>query len=390
MSIIQTVSSINAKIKSILETTFDTVSVEGESSNVTYHGSGHIYFSLKDDKSTISAVMFRGNASKLKFKLQKGNKVILHGGINLYEPRGQYQLIASTITPSGIGSLALAYKQLKDKLEQKGYFDKLNKKQLPDFPRSIVIITSLSGAALQDMLKVAQNRYRLISITVIDTIVQGENAGENIAQNIKQGDMLGADIMIIGRGGGSIEDLWGFNQEEVADAIYNAKTPIISAVGHEVDFVISDYVADKRAATPSNAMEIALPSTNDLLLNIDDIKNQIIQTYLNKLSLLQQTIINLQDNYKLNSYSAKINNQLEYINQLKERFNDTMILFYNSKKELVANLIQSYKNNNPKQKVKLGFAQITKNNLIVGLKELNKDDTIELFDGKTKLKSKII
>ena len=390
MNHIQSVSSINAKIKSLLETTFSTLSVEGELSNITYHGSGHIYFSIKDDKSSISAVMFRGNASKLKFKLQRGDKIILHGAINLYEPRGQYQLIASSIEPSGIGSLALAFEQLKKRLDSKGYFDINNKKSLPSYPKSLAIVTSLTGAALQDMLKVAQNRYKLISIKVIDTIVQGDNAGDNIASNIDYADGLGVDLIIVGRGGGSIEDLWGFNQEVVADAIYMASTPIISAVGHEVDYVISDYVADIRAATPSNAIEIALPSTTDIMINLDDIRDRFSITYQNRLNQQQQILDNLYNSYKTNSYEMKLNNQILYIKQLKEQLNMSMENIINKKSLELKNTKDNFIQNSPKNRAKKGYAQATIDNKAVEIKTLKKDDIFNLSDASSTILAKVL
>ena len=237
---------IYEQIKSILETTFSRVLVEGELSRITFHNSGHIYFTLKDSSSTIRAVMFRGNASKLKFQLKEGQKVILDGAITLYKPRGEYQINCFNIEPSGQGALALAYEQLKQKLSEKGYFNPEIKKPLPRFPKKIALITSATSAALQDMLRVANSRYRAVEIDVYDVLTQGNNAALSIANAINISDTKEYDFIVIGRGGGSVEDLWAFNEEIVADAIFKAKTPIISAVGHEIDYVISDFVADIR------------------------------------------------------------------------------------------------------------------------------------------------
>ncbi|HFU76131.1 MAG TPA: exodeoxyribonuclease VII large subunit, partial [Arcobacter sp.] len=242
------VSELNTQIHSLLETTFSNIIVEGEISNLTYHNSGHIYFSIKDDKSTLSAVMFRGNANRLKFRLEVGQKIIITGSISVYVPRGNYQILCTKVEPSGVGELALAYEQLKTKLQIKGYFDQAIKKPLPEFPKNIFIVTSNTGAAIEDMKKILTHRFPLAKMILIPTIVQGENAKFDIASNIKYADAIAqeqeASLIIVGRGGGSIEDLWGFNEEIVADAIFEAKTPIISAVGHESDFVISDFVAD--------------------------------------------------------------------------------------------------------------------------------------------------
>lgn len=284
------VSVLNEQIKGILETTFSNVYVEGEVSNLTYHNSGHIYFSIKDDKipqergqtSTISCVMFRGNAQYLKFKLEMGQKIVISGNLTVYTPRGNYQLLASKIEPSGVGALSLAYEQLKTKLQIKGYFDKSIKKQLPSFPDELYIITSNTGAAIEDMKKVLSHRYPLAKMILLTTLVQGESAKESIVKNIRKADYLASandkkSIIIVGRGGGSVEDLWAFNEEIVADTIFESSTPIISAVGHENDFVISDFVADLRASTPSNAIEISTPDINELRVYVDSISNDFTQ-----------------------------------------------------------------------------------------------------------------
>lgn len=269
MSQTLSVSSLNNQIKSLLETTFLHVSVEGEVSRPTYHSSGHLYFTLKDADSSISCVMFKGNNKALKFQVEEGMSVIIHGSISVFSPRGTYQINCLTMEPAGSGALAKAYEQLKAKLSAKGYFEAERKKILPKFIEHIAIVTSATGAALQDMLRVAQKRWPLVKITLLDTLVQGENAKFSIAENIAKADTLGADVIIVGRGGGSIEDLWAFNEEIVADAIFACKTPVVSSVGHEIDYVISDFVADLRAPTPSAAMEMILPDQFEMLQRID-------------------------------------------------------------------------------------------------------------------------
>ncbi|RLA74486.1 MAG: exodeoxyribonuclease VII large subunit, partial [Epsilonproteobacteria bacterium] len=223
------VSTLNEQIKGILETTFSTIYVEGEVSNLTYHNSGHIYFSVKDSKSTISCVMFRGNAQYLKFRLEVGQKIVISGNITVYTPRGNYQLLCTKIEPSGVGALALAYEQLKTKLQIKGYFDKTIKKELPKYPKNIYVITSNTGAAIEDMKKILATRYPLAKMILLPTLVQGIGAKEDIVKNIKLADNLAKkddkSLIIVGRGGGSIEDLWAFNEEIVADAIFETNTP---------------------------------------------------------------------------------------------------------------------------------------------------------------------
>lgn len=273
MNNVLNVSGLNNQIKSLLETTFMHVSVEGEVSRITYHTSGHLYFTLKDENSSISCVMFRGNNMKMKFRLEEGMAIVLHGSVSVYAPRGSYQINATRIEPAGEGALSLAYEQLKKKLHAKGYFE--NKQPIPKHIKHIAIVTSATGAAIQDMLRVAQKRWPLVKITLLDTIVQGEGCGEGIASNIKRADALHVDVIIIGRGGGSIEDLWGFNEEVVADAVFTCKTPIVSAVGHEIDYVISDFVADLRAPTPSAAIEMILPDSAEVLMRLDSMSEQM-------------------------------------------------------------------------------------------------------------------
>ncbi|CBG39717.1 exodeoxyribonuclease VII large subunit [Helicobacter mustelae] len=282
------VSALNAQIQALLETTFLQVCVEGEISNLTKHNSGHFYFSIKDQDSVISCVLFRGNAQKLRFVLENAQKVIVQGSISVYVPRGNYQILCTNITPFGQGALHLAYEQLRKKYEKLGYFDAALKKKMPKFPKKIALITSNTGAALQDMLSVAKKRWNLVKLVNFDTLVQGDEAKFQIADRIAYVDgFFGSsdafDVMIIGRGGGSMEDLWAFNEEIVMQAIFEARTPIVSAVGHEIDVVLSDFVADLRAPTPSAAMEMILPEKHHWLLVLDEMGEEIslkMQKYL--------------------------------------------------------------------------------------------------------------
>jgi exodeoxyribonuclease VII large subunit len=267
----QSVGELTAQLKASIEATFSVVCVRGETGRVTYHSSGHIYFSLKDAAASIDAVIFRANAAKMKFRLETGMRAIVFGGVSVYPPQGRYQIIAQSVEPDGAGALAAAYEQLKKKLAAMGYFDENRKKPLPRYPKLIALVTSASGAALQDMLRVAQKRWLLTRFVCINTIVQGEAAAASITRSIALADSIGADIIVLARGGGSMEDLWQFNDERVARAVFDAKTPIVSAIGHEIDFVITDFVADRRAPTPSAAMETLLPDQNEERLRIDDL-----------------------------------------------------------------------------------------------------------------------
>ena len=408
----QSVSSLNEQIKGLLEESFNRVLVEGELSRITFHNSGHIYFTLKDAGSSIRAVMFRGNASKLKFQLQEGMKVILDGAITLYKPRGEYQINCFSIEPSGQGALALAFEQLKQKLSQQGYFNTQIKKQLPKFPSRIALITSATGAALQDMLRVANSRYRILEIDIYDVLVQGQNAAYEISNAIKHSDSKNYDILIVGRGGGSIEDLWAFNEELVADAVFNAKTPVISAVGHEIDWLISDFVADVRAATPSVAMEICLPDTNELYQYLDSIETQLTQNMSQKIVNKKQELAHLTNSFNQHSIEKKISHKLEEVNQLKEVYKQSvnfkfqsfskevehlqiqiphaMDSFINLAQGQVITLQKMLESNNPKLKSKVGFAQVSQNHKVIDISSLRVDDTFEAQNSEYSISAKVI
>ena len=372
------VSTLNLQIKSLLETTFIQVYVEGEISNLTYHNSGHIYFSIKDENSTLSCVMFKGNTKYLKFQLENGLKIVITGSLTVYAPRGNYQLLCNKIEPSGIGSLSLAFEQLKTKLEAKGYFERSRKKTLPRYSKKIAIVTSPTGAAIEDMKKVATHRWSLVEFILIPTLVQGEGASLDIANSIKYADKLNCDIMIVGRGGGSIEDLWAFNEEIVANAIYEAKTPIISAVGHEVDYLISDFVADIRAATPSNAIEIALPDINEHRIYLDSLENEITNRFKNILFNKEQELKNMKKLFEQNSIETKFNfiqTQINFIkSSLKINLNQKFLSYQNQIDLLKSN----YLSNHPDKKEKNGFVQISKSNKVINLADLKIGDEIEL------------
>ncbi|NPA50138.1 MAG: exodeoxyribonuclease VII large subunit, partial [Epsilonproteobacteria bacterium] len=274
-SLVLKVSQLNAQLKALLESTFTNIMVEGEISTITYHSSGHLYFTIKDENASLKCVMWRSNVIKLPIRLKEGDHIVVSGNISLYSPRGEYQLIASKIEPFGKGILAIAFEELKKKLKEKGYFDESKKKKLPKFPKRVAVVTAKDSAALQDILKIAKKRWSLVEIIVVDTLVQGETAKYEIANAIKFADNLGCDIILVTRGGGSQEDLWAFNEEIVADAIYNASTPIVSAIGHEIDILISDFVADLRAPTPSGAAEMIFPDINEILFSLDELKENL-------------------------------------------------------------------------------------------------------------------
>jgi exodeoxyribonuclease VII large subunit len=265
-----TVSELTANLRELLETTFPEIWVEGELSNAKVWQTGHLYFTLKDGNAQIKGVMFRSALRYLKFKPEDGLHVVIRGRISVYDPKGEYQLVGEHIEPHGLGSLQLAFEQLKKKLSAEGLFDAARKRPLPALPRRIGIVTSIDGAALRDIVRVLRRRYPNAHLVIAPSRVQGEDAAGEIVRAMRQlGRIDGVDVVIIGRGGGSLEDLWAFNEEKVARAIAACSVPVISAVGHETDFTIADFVADLRAATPSAAAEVVVRRKDDFCGSID-------------------------------------------------------------------------------------------------------------------------
>jgi exodeoxyribonuclease VII large subunit len=274
-----TVEGLNRQIKQLMEGELGLVWVQGEVSNFKAHTSGHFYFSLKDSKSQISAVMFRGYNSRLKFKPTDGLEVLVRGRISVYEPRGSYQILCEMMEPVGAGALQKAYEQLKEKLRTEGLFEQAKKRPLPALPRHIAIVTSPTGAAIRDMINVLSRRNRSVNITVVPTIVQGEAAAEKIIEAMRKAFLIpDVDVIIVGRGGGSIEDMWCFNNEELARTIASSPVPVISAVGHEIDFTIADFVADLRAPTPSAAAELVVKNTSDLIHRLQSLEKLLLMS----------------------------------------------------------------------------------------------------------------
>lgn len=275
---ILTVSRLTSLIKGVLEENFERVWVEGEVSNLAMPVSGHLYFTLKDAGAQIRCVMFRASARALKFKPRDGMGLVVRGRVSLFEPRGEYQLIMEYLEPQGIGALQLAFSQLKERLAREGLFDEAHKKAIPKLPQRIGIVTSATGAAIHDILNVLDRRFANVEVLIAPVKVQGEGAALEIAQAVKDFNRYGEiDVMIVGRGGGSMEDLWAFNEEIVARAIYHSRIPVISAVGHEVDFTIADFVADLRAATPSAAAELVVKSKSELSAELDSLSHRLKQ-----------------------------------------------------------------------------------------------------------------
>jgi exodeoxyribonuclease VII large subunit len=275
---ILTVSRLTALIKGVLEENFERVWVEGEVSNLAMPVSGHLYFTLKDAGAQIRCVMFRASARALKFRPRDGMGLVVRGRVSLFEPRGEYQLILEYLEPQGVGALQLAFSQLKERLAKEGLFDEAHKRPIPKLPQRIGIVTSATGAAIHDILNVLDRRFANVEVLISPVKVQGEGAAQEIAQAVRDLNRYGdIDVMIVGRGGGSMEDLWAFNEEIVARAIFHSRVPVISAVGHEVDFTITDFVADLRAATPSAAAELVVKSKAELSAQLDALTHRLRQ-----------------------------------------------------------------------------------------------------------------
>ena len=288
------VSDLNKRVRGCLESQFDLIWVQGEISNFKAHSSGHWYFSLKDSKAQVAAVMFRGHNSRMKFMPENGTEVLVRGRITVYEPRGNYQVFCESIEPVGAGALQKQFEQLKTKLKSEGLFDANQKKPLPRLPKKIAVVTSPTGAAIRDILNVLERRFRGLEVLVVPTIVQGASAAPKICQALgKALKVRDIDAVIIGRGGGSMEDLWCFNDEKLARMIASSEVPIISAVGHEIDFTIADFVADFRAPTPSAAAEVVSANAIELSENIGRLEERLHRSVTHQIEELWQKVDNL-------------------------------------------------------------------------------------------------
>ncbi len=392
---ILTVSQLNFYVKSVLDSDprLNYVFLCGEISNLTDHyRSGHIYLSLKDNKSVIRAVMFAGNARNLNFKPMEGMKVICRGRVTLYEATGQYQYYIEDMQPDGIGALYQAYEQLKEKLQSKGLFDQSHKKPIPYCPKTIGVITSPTGAAVQDIKNILTRRFPSVNIILCPVLVQGDNAVPQLIDAVnKLNEYDLCDTIIIGRGGGSIEDLWAFNDENLAYAIYNSHIPVISAVGHETDFTICDFVSDLRAPTPSAGAELAVPDRNEILQNLDA-QRQYLSSLMDK-RLIENNNIVSEMTTKLLSLSpddkiTKLYNDLDFLSQKYE--NNSNIIFQNTanKIELLATKLESL---NPVSILKRGYSVVTNNDkTVTSVKDVKNGDTLAINVTDGKIISKVI
>ncbi len=383
------VSEITSHIKRTLEEDFSQVKVIGEISNFKAHVSGHWYFTLKDSNASISCTMWRGINNYVFFTPQDGMKVILTGRITVYPPRGSYQLDAKSMKPAGEGELQKAFEELKNRLRDEGLFEEQYKKSIPVFPQTIGIVTGSDTAAFKDMLSVAERRFPLVKIIIAPAKVQGDGAAADITNQIeKLNKRKDIDVIIIGRGGGSLEDLWAFNEEIVARAIFNSKIPIISGVGHEIDFTIADFVADLRAPTPSAAMELATPNKDEIFAFISEFNYNNTNNISEKLSDFKGQINTLIESFGFRNLTNIINNK-------KQTFDNYLFRI----QVIISNLISKNKNNLALQEkiissndidhiLSRGFAIVEQNNKIVKRKSQfisEKNFDLTFSDGKVKI-----
>jgi len=389
-----TVSEITRGIRTSLEHKFSNIDVLGEISNVRKPSSGHIYLTLKDKNSQLQAVVFRNSASRIKFELKDGMEVVSFGSVTVYEPRGQYQLIINKIEPKGIGALQLAFQQLKEKLEKEGLFDHAHKKNIPFMPKKIGIVTSPTGAAIKDILNIIDRRFANVEILIYPVKVQGEGAAQEIAEAITElNNYSDIDVIISGRGGGSLEDLWAFNEEIVARSIYNSKIPVISAVGHEIDLTIADLVADKRALTPSEAGELVVPRRDLLIEKTEKFKTRLLKSLTGKLRLSKEKLDRIANSYVIRQPFDKFNRWQQRLDDLSQRLNLNITHALNSEREKLSGITGKLESLSPLNVLKRGYTITTKledNKSLRYITDLSKGDKIKTNLSKGSIISEIL
>ncbi len=335
------------KAKFDVDENLQTVFLRGEISNFKAHTTGHFYFSLKDESSKINAIMFRSNANRVLFKPVDGMKVLVTGRISVYEAMGSYQIYVTDMLEDGVGNLYIAFEQLKKKLKAEGLFDERHKKKIPKIPKKVGIITASTGAAIRDIITTIKRRFPICETILFPTLVQGESAKDDIAYNIERAQDYDLDVLIVGRGGGSIEDLWPFNEEVVARAIYNSKVPVISAVGHEVDFTIADFVADLRAPTPTAAAELAVPNLSDLKKYVEQLDIRLNESVLKKVNYLKLYLESVKNSFVIKNPQIMFENKKQSLSLINDKLNDIMLGKVDKYKSEMEKIKKSYVLENP-------------------------------------------
>ena len=377
------VTMLNEYIKNFFENnrTLSSVTVRGEISNFTNHRSGHLYFSLKDSDGQIRAVMFRSRAQGLKFMPESGMKVIIHGSVTVYPRDGSYQIYVSSMQPDGIGALYLAYEQMKARLAEEGLFDDIHKKPIPMYPRRIGVITSPTGAAVRDIINVTGRRYPMADIYLYPALVQGAGSEDSLVRALDYLDKSGlCDVIIIGRGGGSIEDLWSFNSEKLARRIFDAKTPIISAVGHETDFTICDFVSDMRAPTPSAAAEIAVPDRRELMMRVDQLDERLATALIRSVQRARERLNVLSDRASAESVRRMLDSKRDEVNYLNEKSALLIRSILQAKRDMLSSSAAKANALSPLSTLSRGYSVAEKNNVVIkSVNELSKGDRLTLI-----------
>lgn len=389
-----TVTSLNKYIKFKLDNDehLNQVFLRGEISNFKDHTRGHYYFTLKDENSRINAIMFATSTKNVKFMPTDGMKVLVTGRVSVYEATGAYQIYVEEMLEDGIGNLYIAFEQLKNKLMLEGLFDPAHKKEIPKMPSSIGIITAPTGAAIKDILSTIKRRWPLAKTFLFPALVQGEGAKEAIVEALNQANnFMELDLLIIGRGGGSIEDLWAFNEEMVARAIYASKIPIISAVGHEIDFTIADLVADLRAPTPTGAAEMAVPDINNVQDYLKQVKIRLLKTITNKVNINKEILLRLTNSYILKNPINIYQIKEQTFDNILDKLHNNMLRIFEHKSHEYGNIYSKLEVLNPDLTLKRGYS-ITKlnNKIITSIKEINKADQLSITVTDGIIKTKVV
>ncbi|MBD3615230.1 MAG: exodeoxyribonuclease VII large subunit [Gracilimonas sp.] len=356
---IPTVSQLTDKIKNLLEQNFTDILVEGETSNVNQSRNGHYYFTLKDSGASLPCVIWRTTAQRLDINLTDGQQIVVGGDLQVYAPHGRYQMIVSLVQQAGIGKLQQAFEKLKAKLKEEGLFDDSHKQPLPKFPERIGVVTSATGAAFQDIRSTLEKRWPLASVKLYHASVQGVNAAPEIVAGINYfTNHKNVDLVIIGRGGGSLEDLWPFNEEAVARAVFHCEIPVISAVGHEVDFSISDFVADARAATPTQAAVLAVPDINEIRFMVEDLSKKMEINTTGAIELYKDKVTNMAKSHALLAVKQKMESARSKILTLNEKLIYRTDSLLRNRKEHFTNLLHALDKQNPNEPLEKGFTRV--------------------------------
>ncbi len=393
---VYSVSAINRFIKNMFsrEYALSVVFVKGEISNCKYHSSGHIYFTLKDDTSSIACVMFAGDRRGLEFRLSDGQEVIVGGTISVYERDGKYQVYAKKITLAGDGMLHEKYEQLKKKLEAAGYFDEECKKTIPAYAKRVGIVTAQTGAAIQDIINISTRRNPYVQLILYPAKVQGEGAAETIAAGIRYLDKLGVDVIIVGRGGGSIEDLWAFNEQITAEAIFMCETPIVSAVGHETDTTIADYVADMRAPTPSAAAELVVYDVRQVLHTLQLAQERILRNMYDRVDMTREELRNYERRLKIHSPANQAIQKRQYVADIEDKLMSQMTRIIQERKYRLQVMAGKLDGLSPLKRLESGFAYVAgpDGKMVDHVEKINVGDevTLTLIDGKIEAEVKNI